>query len=225
MPKHPVDEFWCINVDSKAWAQVLHLGVRQTFRRGDAIVDAGEHVTQLRYLQSGVVCMKRTAMDGNEKILMHVEANSLFCEVPFFLGDEMHSAFTCHQDAVVYCFPRDVVDAILERHPAIAKDIIHTLSVKVSVLSNQLASLGLDTLEQRIAKFILLRYNASSLADDGMISFGTLRLKDVASILGVHRATLYRAFRAMERMQLIRLLNENRLQVLDVEALVSMADH
>lgn len=225
MQRHLVDEFWCINVDSTAWSKVLHRGTRREFKKGEQIVSAGELVTQLRYLESGSVCMKRTTLDGNEKILMHIERSSLFCEVPFFTGDEIHSSFNCHRDAVVYCFSKEVVDDILEMYPCIAKDIIRTLSMKVIVLSNQIASLGLDTLEQRIAKFILLRYNLMNLADADLMTLGTLRMKDVASILGVHRATLYRALKTMEKMRLIKLLNENRLQVLNIEALAALANH
>ncbi len=225
MPVQQIDEFWRIKVDSDAWDKVLHLGMQQKFKQGERVVYPGERVTQLRYLHSGAMRMKRTSLDGNEKIIMHVERNSLFSEVPFFTGEHISSYFTCHKDAVVYSFSRDTVDDMLVTHPDIAKDIIRTLSLKVSVLCNQLASLGLDTLEQRIVKFILLRYNAAPLSSNEIISLGSLRMKDIASILGVHRATLYKALKSLEKLGLIKMLSENRLQILNIDALAAIAYH
>ena len=220
-----IDEFWRIKVNSDAWNKVLHLGICQKFKQGDHIVYAGELITHLRYIKSGAVRMKRTSLDGNEKIIMHVEQSSIFCEVPFFTGEPIYSSFSCHKDAVIYSFSKHTVDKMLDIYPNIAKDIIHTLSQKVSVLSNQLASLGLDTLEQRIVKFILLRYNSASLSSNEIISLGSLRMKDIASILGIHRATLYKAFKSLEKMQLIKMLSENRLQILNIDALSAIAYH
>ncbi|WP_272700204.1 Crp/Fnr family transcriptional regulator [Desulfovibrio sp. Fe33] len=220
-----INEFWRIQVNSDAWNKVLGLGVRKEFKHGEHIVFAGELVTELRYLQSGTVSMKRTSVDGNEKIIMHVEQNSLFSEVPFFTREPIDSSFICHKDAVVYSFCKETVDRMLETHPCIAKDIIHTLSHKVNVLSNQLASLGLDTLEQRIVKFVLLRFNSMELPSNDIVSLGSLRMQDIASILGVHRATLYKTFKSLESHGLIRILRENKLQILDIDALTAIAYH
>ncbi|WP_415717943.1 Crp/Fnr family transcriptional regulator [Maridesulfovibrio sp.] len=219
-----IDEFWRIKVNSDAWNKVLHLGVRQEFKQGETIVHAGEKVTELRYIESGTVCLKRTSMEGNEKIIMCVDKNSLFSEVAFFTGEEMHSTFCCQKDAVIYAFSKDTVDDMLDRHPYIAKDILRTLSLKVSVLSNQLASLGLDRMEQRVAKFILLRYSSEPLASK-IISLGCLKMKDIASILGVHRASLYKTLKTMEKAGLIELLGENRMLIHDIEGLTELAQH
>ncbi|ACS79423.1 Crp/Fnr family transcriptional regulator [Maridesulfovibrio salexigens] len=220
-----IDEFWRIKGNSDVWNKVIDLGVRQEFKKGEHIILAGETVTELHYLRSGSVRMVRTSLEGNEKVIMHVEHHSLFCEVPFFTEEPITSSFSCHEDAVVYSFPKDTVDNMLAAHPSIAKDIIRTLSMKVSVLSNQLASLGLDTLEKRIVKFILLRYNSTELAENDTISLGSLSMKGVASILGVHRASLYKALKSLEKAGYIRILAENRLQLLNIDALAAIAYH
>ncbi len=218
-----IDEFWRIKINSNTWNKVLKLGIRQEFKHGDSIICAGELVTTLRYLQSGVVCMKRTSFDGNEKIIMQIESNSLFGEVPFFTKEPISSSFTCYDDAVVYSFPKDTVEKMMETHPCIAKDVIYRLSQKVSVLSNQLASLGLDTLEQRIVKFLFLRYNSMDLSSNETISFGPMRMKDIASILGVHRITLYKALKTLEKAGFIKMLGEHKLQLLNIDALAAIA--
>lgn len=223
MHTQKVDEFWRVKVDSDAWKHVLHLGQKKEFRQGEIIINAGELVNKLYYLESGVVCMKRASWDGAEKTIMHIEQNALFSEVPFFINEPIRSFFACHQDAVVYCFSREAVDDMLTAHPEIAKDIIRTLSEKLSVLSNQSASLGLDSLYQRIVKFILLRYNAMPFEDNEIISLGSLRMQDIASILGVHRATLYKAFKELENMKLIKMLDRNRVHVLDIDGLAAIA--
>lgn len=223
MPQQKVEEFWRVRIDSNVWEQVLHLGLRQKFSHGEEIISAGERVERLCYLHSGEVCMKRTSMEGSEKIIMHIAQHSLFCEVPFFTDCPITSSFVCHQDATVYFFPRETVDAMVAEHPEIAKDIIRTLSEKVSVLCNQSASLGLDSLEQRIVKFILLQYNSLPLHSNEIISLGSLKMKDIAGILSVHRVTLYKAFKELESRGFIKMLSRNRLQIIDIESLSAIA--
>ena len=222
MMTHNVDEFWRVHVDSNAWEQVLHLGRKKEFKHGEVIINAGELVQELCYLQSGIVRMKRTSWDGAEKIIMHIEQNSLFSEAPFFINRPIRSYFTCYQDATVYFFSRQTVENMLPQYPEIAKDIIRTLSEKLSVLSNQSASLGLDSLDQRIIKFILLRYNSMPLHANEVISLGSLRMKDIASILGAHRATLYKSLKELEKADLIKMLPKNKVQILDVEGLAAL---
>lgn len=223
MTCHNVDEFWRIQVKSDAWEQVLHLGQKKEFKHGEVIINAGELVEELCYLHSGVVCMKRTSWDGAEKIIMYVEENSLFSEAPFFIRRPIRSFFTCHRDATVYFFPKQTVEEMLHKYPDIARDIIETLSEKLSVLSNQSASLGLDTLDQRIVKFILLRYNSMPLNENEIVSLGSLRMKDIASILGVHRATLYKSLKELEKAKLIKMLPKNKVQIIDIDGLAALA--
>lgn len=218
-----IDEFWRIKGETATWKNVLHLGQKQKFEQGETIINAGELVTNLCYLHSGAVCMKRTSWDGGEKIIMHIEQETLFCEVPFFTSRPIRSSFVCHSDATVYFFSKKTVDTMLAEYPEIAKDIINILSEKVSLLSNQSASLGLDSLEKRIVKYILLQYNSAPLQANETISLGSLKMKDIASLLGVHRVTLYKAFKDLEKMNLIEMHSNNSLRILDADALSAIA--
>lgn len=74
-------------------------------------------------------------------------------------------------------------------------------------------------------KFVLLRYNAMELPSNDIVSLGSLRMKDIASILGVHRATLYKSLKSLERVGIIKILRDNKLQILNMEALAAIAYH
>lgn len=218
-----LDEFWKIQVDGSEWRKLFHLGSKKTFAKGDVIFFEGEKVEQLCYLEKGAVRVIRISPDGVEKILMHVAENTLFGEAPFFTEQPLRSSFICQKDAVVWSFSKECVySELLPNHLEITKDIIKTLSAKLSALSNQSATLGLDNLYSKICKFIHLRYLESG-AEDPVVDLGSIKMQDIASILGVHRITLYKAFRELEKKGVIGQLGKKHLKIINFERLTTLS--
>ncbi len=216
-----LDEFWRITSDGQAWSKLLHLAQSKKFSKGDVIFFEGENVEQLCYLQKGAVRVVRISPGGAEKIILHLEENTLFGEAPFFTEQPLLSSFICQEDAVVWFFSKSsVYDELLPNHPTIAKDIIKTLAEKLHVLSNQSASLGLDSLNSRICKFIVLRYQENP-HENGMVDLGSIRMQDLANILGVHRITLYRAMKEIEKSGIIELVDKKKIRILDMNRLTT----
>jgi CRP-like cAMP-binding protein len=217
-----LNEFWRIKVDAPEWKKLLHLAYQKKYAKGDVIFFEGQKVEQLCYLEKGAVRIIRISPDGVEKILMHVAENTLFGEAPFFTEQPLLSSFICQSDAVVWFFSKECVhNELLPNHPEITKDIIKTLAAKLSALSNQSATLGLDSLYSKICKFIHLRYLENG-AQDPIVDLGSIKMKDIASILGVHRITLYKAFKELENKGIIEQLNTKQLKILDFERLTTL---
>ena len=62
-------EFTHIPPEAGVWRQVLDLGTRLRFRKGEEIMHGGEKGEYLYYVHQGEARLMRTTLDGREKIL------------------------------------------------------------------------------------------------------------------------------------------------------------
>src|SRR6218665_3362826 len=195
-----MEDFWRIRATDTAWKGVLHLASPRRYSRGEVIIRAGEMVDSLFYLESGEVRMIRTSMEGSEKILMYIEEGTLFGETPFFTGQPILSTFVCSRPAVIWRFSRHSVYAdLLPNHPEIVSSLLHTFAAKVSTLSNQSASLGMQNVAERLCTFLYVTSGESISGAHGAELKLSMKMRDIANLLGVHRTTLYKAIRDLEK--------------------------
>lgn len=77
-------EFTHIPPEAGVWRQVLDLGTRLRFRKGEEIMHGGEKGEYLYYVHQGEARLMRTTLDGREKILMSMRSGTVTGETPFF---------------------------------------------------------------------------------------------------------------------------------------------
>mgnify|MGYP000008902365 FL=1 len=120
-------------------------------------------------------------------------------------------------DCVVYAFSRDcVLHEILPNYPALTLALLHSLASKVRVLCNQSVSLSLEELPPRICRFLHLRMRDDGGAPNPRVSPG-LNQQELANLLGVHRVTLNKALRELEREAVLGPYSRDEVYIVDME--------
>ena len=218
------EDFWSVRADDQSWRKVLHLGSRHEIRKGQIIIHAGEVVDNLYFIEKGEAAMLRTGLDGSEKILMYIEEGTLFGETPFFSGQPILSTFLCSKNSVIRRFSKACVnERIMPDHPELIQTLLHTLAMKVSILSNQSATLAMGNLEERICKFLLMTSVPKELMQSPPVIYPKMRMKDLASLLGVHRTTLYKSIRKLEKEGIITDFTKDSVFITDMEGFKALA--
>ena len=183
-------EFTHIPPEAGVWRQVLDLGTRLRFRKGEEM-HGGEKGEYLYYVHQGEARLMRTTLDGREKILMSMRSGTVTGETPFFDEVPARSSIVAGTDCVVYAFSRDcVLHEILPNYPALTLALLHSLASKVRVLCNQSVSLSLEELPPRICRFLHLR---------------------------MHRVTLNKALRELEREAVLGPYSRDEVYIVDME--------
>ncbi len=95
-------EFTHIPPEAGVWRQVLDLGTRLRFRKGEEIMHGGEKGEYLYYVHQGEARLMRTTLDGREKILMSMRSGTVTGETPFFDEVPARSSIVAGTDCVVY---------------------------------------------------------------------------------------------------------------------------
>lgn len=211
-------EFTRIPPEAEAWRKVLSLGIRLKFSKG-ATIRYGEHLADfLFFLDQGEVRLVRTSLDGREKFIWVMGPGSLLGETPFLDGLPTRGVQIARTDCVVYAFSRkSVFEKILPQDPELMTALLMTLASKVRVLSNQSVSLSLDSLASRICKYLQLRVSPDMQNENNVYVNPGLNQQDLANMLGVHRVTLNKALRELEKNGVLGPYCHDEVYILDMQ--------
>ena len=116
-------------------------------------------------------------------------AAALYSDAP-----EFASTVTAHTDCRCLLLPQQLVDKLLSENEQLRRNYLCYLTGRIRFLSSRLQSLSQSGAEGKLARYLL------SAARDGVLSCPATQL---SQRLGISRASIYRAFAALEEGGLI----------------------
>lgn len=217
-------ESYSLTTPANEWRKVFHLGIRLVFKRGTAICIGGGESDQLYFIEKGEVRLMRTLADGREKIIFYLRAGSLVGEAPLFDQLPALSSLVAGTDCVLYAFSREtVIRQILPNYPALTLNLLQNMAFKVRMLCNQSVELSLKELPARICRFLHMRAPTDTSGHKDRWVQPALNQQELASLLGVHRVTLNKALRELEKERILGPYSKNEVCILDRERMEALA--
>jgi len=198
------------------WRSVLYLARRFAWAKGHEV----QFRNRLYFLEKGRVRLTHQSLEGMEKILWYIHEGCIFGETPFLDPMPLESFFTCATDCVVYGFSKESFDVISRERPDLVSNLLLSMSRKLRILSNQASSLYVDNLLVRVCKFM-----AQHLEPDSHPLTANLGIsrQEMASLLGVHRVSLYKVLKQQEEEGLFGPFEGNAVVILQPEEFFRLA--
>ncbi len=149
---------------------------------------------------------------GGSLVISILPAGSLFGAAALFGGEEYAATITALERCDLLFLPQELVSALLRENAVLAERYIRYLSERIRFLSGKIDGLAAGGAENKLARYLL------ELSDGGAAVVLPCSMTGLASRLKLSRASLYRAFEALEQENLISrsektvsLLDRNRL--------------
>ncbi|MDR2696342.1 MAG: Crp/Fnr family transcriptional regulator [Deltaproteobacteria bacterium] len=176
---------------NSAWRSVLPLARQFRCARGEQVPQGKD----LLFLERGKVCLVFQGWDGTEKIVWYIREGCIFGIAPFFDPIPNEGMLVCASDCVIYAFSAQAVERISRERPDLLLNLLHSMARKLRIQSYQASSLCLDDALVRICKFLEQRLVPDSSPLTAKIGISR---QEMASLLGMHRISLYRTLRRQE---------------------------
>jgi CRP-like cAMP-binding protein len=199
------------------WRSVLSLA-RQSRRAKGAQVQQGK---ELLFLERGKLRLTYQNQDGAEKILWYIREGCLFGEAPFFDPMPNEGFFTCVTDCLIYTFSAQAVAQISKERPDLLLNLLQSMSRKLRIMSYHASTLYLDDMLVRICKFLAQRLVPDSNPLTAKIGISR---QEMASLLGMHRISLYRVLRQQEEYGLFGPIKGNTMTILRPHEFYKLAE-
>lgn len=193
--------------------------VERRLARGEELFGAGEKATGLYVVVEGALRAYRMSVDGREQVI-HVEREgATIAEAPVFDDGPTPSTVAAESDAVVlFIDTRDVRRLCLD-HPAIALAALKVLAGRLRRCSDLVATLSLQDVGQRLARFLLSEAAARGERTSEGVAFDLALTKEqIATRIGSVREVVSRAFTRLQNDGLVA-VDGHRVTLLDEAAL------
>lgn len=118
-------------------------------------------------------------------------------------------------------FTQEALKEINTARPDLIINLLESMSRKLRILSNQASSLYLDNVLVRTCKFLAQRLQPGS--DPLKVELGMSR-QEMASLLGVHRISLYKVLRQQEENGMFGPFTRDNITILQPEVFFKLVE-
>jgi CRP/FNR family transcriptional regulator, nitrogen oxide reductase regulator len=211
-------------LSDRDWDKILDLFSERQYQKDDYIFLEGEAPEALYVVRSGKVKVLRHSTDGKDVVLRVASIGELLGTVATFDGGGYPGTAQAIEDCSLLVVARNDCLTLCSRYPVFALAVIADLGSRLRSSAEQIRSLAVERVEQRIARTLLkLAETAGSDVSDGRVIEMPLTRQDVADMTGTTVETAIRVMSKFRRLGLIR-TRRGKVVLVDREALLEIAE-
>ena len=192
-------------LSERDWEKVVDLFGERQYQKDDYIFLEGEAPEALFIIRTGKVKVLRHSTDGKDVVLRVCGPGNLLGTVAVFDGGGYPGTAQVIENCVALVIARNDCLTLVNRFPVFALAVIADLGTRLRSSAEQIRSLAVERVEQRIARVLLkLAESAGSDAPEGRVIEMPLTRQDVADMTGTTVETAIRVMSKFRRQELIR---------------------
>lgn len=201
---------------------IARVATSKTYDAGEMIFFSGDGARILYILHKGMMKQVRVASSGREQIVRTLHPGEFIGELSLFSNRRPEGYLEALEPSEVCQIRGPDVQSLLQEFPQIATKIMEQLSTRLAGAEETIEQLGVHTVKQRLANF-LLQY-ANKQADPDTPTHFTLPFSkgDLASLLGTSQETLSRRLTEFQEQGILTLRGQREITIHTREALQSI---
>jgi CRP/FNR family transcriptional regulator len=179
-------------LSERDWDKIADLFSERQYQKDDYIFLEGEAPEALYVIRSGKVKVLRHSTDGKDVVLRVCGSGQMLGTVATFDGGGYPGTAQVIEDCAVLVVARNDCLTLVQRYPVFALAVIADLGSRLRSSAEQIRSLAVERVEQRIARMLLkLAETAGSDTPEGRVIEMPLTRQDVADMTGTTVATAH----------------------------------
>lgn len=196
----------------------------RSFSRHATLFHEGHPAHAYYLIADGRVKIVQTSADGVEVILHLLGPGELVGALPNLDDSTYPGSAIALDDVAALAITPDDFEAILERHPRVAINLLHFAAGKLRGAHQRLRELTTERAERRIARTLSrLAAQVGRRVEAGILLDTPLSRQALAELSGTSLFTVSRTLKEWERQGLL-LAGRERVVIVDTHALVTLAD-
>lgn len=218
---HELSEISCISrvpifnhLDEDKMKEISSLIESLSYLKGELVYQAGEASNALYIISQGSIKVYRLSEHGKEQLLRILYPGDFIGELALF-SEKVHDSFgEALEDTRICSIKREDLQRLLLKYPRISMEILSEFSKRLDAQERQTTEIATEKVERRIGLYLLnLLENHTDIITLPMMK------KDLASLLGTTPETISRKFQEFEERGYMKSLSQNRIRIMDLEAL------
>lgn len=205
------------------WRKMLGLGAQRNLAAEAPLLLQGREVLDFYYLAQGNLRLMHLGPDGRERTILYLCSGNLFNESTALAGyDAPDCCFFSMGPSVIYRFSGSLLRDVrfIAEHPALIINLMESQAIKILIMHVGLGSTVGHSSLQTVSRFILSLMERH----DGALEFDPgLTQQDIATLLGLHRASVVRTLTELRRLGALITFTKHSLKIGDPRLLATLA--
>ena len=169
-----------------------------TAKKGEALMTQKHFSRCLALIIKGSASVTKISLDGRRTVINRLSEGDVFGMATLFYEEaEFPSEIIAGNSLRLAVLPKEVVEEAFETSPEFAKAYVTLLSEKIIFLNKKISAYSEGDASEKVLRWILTRANGES---ELVLPCSVSKL---AQMLGIGRASVYRAFDALQEQGII----------------------
>ena len=211
-------------LSERDWEKVTDLFSERQYQKDDYIFLEGEAPEALYIIKTGKVKVLRHSTDGKDVVLRVGGVGHLLGTVAVFDGGGYPGTAQVIEECTALVIARNDCLTLVNRYPVFALAVISDLGARLRSSAEQIRSLAVERVEQRIARILLkLAETAGTDSPEGRVIEMPFTRQDVADMTGTTVETAIRVMSKFRRQELIK-TRRGKVVLVELAALQEIAE-
>lgn len=215
-----IKEDYCIkrvpifgNLTNQEMFEISKTIQQKEYKKGEIIYLEGEKIEKLFIINSGQVKIYNIAESGREQIIRILSPGDFIDELSILTNSPANNIAETIVDTTMCMITGEDLKRIMEKKPVIALKVIQELGRRLEKTEKLIQSIGLMSVEKRIADSLL------DMANEKDVVHLTITKKDLASHIGMSQETLSRKLSSFQDLGWIKQQGQRKIIIKDKKAL------
>lgn len=212
----------CRRLEATTLARLRALGTMQRVGRDEPVFHEGDPADRVFMLAAGCLKIYTLLADGRRQITGFMFPGD-------FLGMSVDDEYPFTVEALelseLWWFTRHSFERFVDENPSIERELHWLVVHELAAAQKQIVLLGRKAAAERLASFFLVLLDRRALVAGQPVTEFDLPMSrtDIADYLGLTKETVSRMIATLRNRRLVRLVKQNRIEVLDRKALEAVA--
>jgi CRP/FNR family transcriptional regulator, cyclic AMP receptor protein len=140
--------------DDQTLALVAGAAQSRRYEEGQTLFLRGDQADAMFIVTAGKIRLSVTSVDGRDLTLRYAGKSEVFGEIALLDGGARTADAVAFQPSLLLVITRGRLDAIIAQNPAVAMAFVKALCTRLRDTTDQLESIALRSLEQRLAQLL-----------------------------------------------------------------------
>ncbi len=211
-------------LSERDWDKIADLFSERQYQKDDYVFLEGEAPEALYIIKTGKAKVLRHSTDGKDVVLRVCGSGQMLGTVGIFDGGGYPGTAQIIEECTMLVVARNDCLTLVQRYPVFALAVIADLGNRLRSSAEQIRSLAVERVEQRIARVLLkLAETTGSDVPEGRVIEMPLTRQDVADMTGTTVETAIRVMSKFRRNNLIR-TRRGKVVLVELDALQEIAE-
>ena len=206
------------NLNMEEMIEVAMTTTQREYRKGEAIYLEGEPSKNLFVIHRGKVKISKLSEEGKEQIIRILYEGDFMGELSLFTQSPFMNNAEALETTSVCIVDGKKLNELIEKYPSISLKIMRELSSRLEKTERLIESIGLGTVEQRVAEILL------KLSNDHNEIHLSISKKDLAAHIGMSQETLSRKLSSFQDEGWIGQEGQRKIIILNRESLENISN-